>query len=74
VPAPYHSLLVHNNDMTPTLENFHDSRIHLEILQSEQRGNFYFRTVVLRWITMKNPWSLAPTKCFWARFRKVPRR
>jgi len=48
VPQPYHSLLVHQNDMTPTLENFHGASIHLEILSREQRGDFYLREVVLR--------------------------
>jgi len=48
VPEPYHSLLVHQTDMTPTLENFHHSSIHLQILSREQRGDFYLREVVLR--------------------------
>jgi chorismate-pyruvate lyase len=48
VTEPYKSLLVHNNDMTPTLEAFHKSRIHLEILSRDRRGDFYYREVVLR--------------------------
>jgi chorismate-pyruvate lyase len=48
VPEPYKTLLVHSNDMTPTLEGFHKSEIHLEILSRERRGDFYFREVVLR--------------------------
>jgi len=48
VPQPYRSLLVHQNDMTPTLENFHGASIHLEILSREQRGDYYLREVVLR--------------------------
>src|ERR1051326_8941174 len=47
-PEPYRALLVHSNDMTPTMEAFHKSQIHLEILRSERRGGFYFREVVLR--------------------------
>jgi len=47
MPEPYRSLLVHQRDMTPTLEQFHDSNIHLKILKREQRGDFYFREVVL---------------------------
>jgi chorismate-pyruvate lyase len=47
VPEPYHSLLVHDRDMTPTLEKFHGSNIHLEILNRQERGDFYFREVVL---------------------------
>jgi chorismate-pyruvate lyase len=48
VPHPYQSLLVHSKDMTPTLEEYHNDRIHLEILRSEHRGPFYFREVILR--------------------------
>ena len=48
VPEPFKSLLVHSNDMTPTLEGFHKSDIHLEIVSRERRGDFYFREVVLR--------------------------
>jgi chorismate-pyruvate lyase len=47
MPEPYRSLLVHERDMTPTLEKFHSSDIHLRILKREQRGDFYFREVVL---------------------------
>jgi chorismate-pyruvate lyase len=47
VPEPYQTLLVHQNDMTPTLEQFHGSKIHLEVLRSQQRGDFYFREVIL---------------------------
>ena len=48
VPEPYRSLLVHKNDMTPTLEAFHNSRIHLEVVKKDHRGGFYFREVILR--------------------------
>src|SRR6266699_5986765 len=48
MPEPYRSLLVHERDMTPTLEKFHGSDIHLKILKREQRGDFYFREVVLQ--------------------------
>jgi len=48
VPEPYRQLLVHENDMTPTLESFHGAEIHLRILNREQRDDFYFREVVLQ--------------------------
>jgi chorismate-pyruvate lyase len=48
VPEPYKTLLVHANDMTPTLEQFHKDNIHLEVLRTERRGPFYFREVILR--------------------------
>jgi chorismate-pyruvate lyase len=47
MPEPYRSLLVHDNDMTPTLEQHHGARIHLRVLRSERRDRFYFREVVL---------------------------
>ena len=48
MPEPYRGLLVHNSDMTPTLERFHSAKIHLKILHREQRGDYYFRQVILR--------------------------
>jgi chorismate-pyruvate lyase len=48
IPEPYRSLLVHGNDMTPTLQGYHGSMIHLEVLRSDPRGDFYFREVMLR--------------------------
>jgi chorismate-pyruvate lyase len=47
IPEPYRSLLVHEHDMTPTLEQYHGARIHLHVLRSERRAGFYFREVVL---------------------------
>jgi len=47
VPEPYKSLLVHQDDMTPTLEKFHGERIHLAVLSRQPRDDFYFREVVL---------------------------
>ena len=47
VPEPYRSLLVHNQDMTPTLEKFHGGPIHLRVLRRQKRGDIYFREVVL---------------------------
>src|ERR1051326_5236694 len=50
VPEPYKSLLVHEKDMTPTLEEFHHGGIHLKILRAERRDDFYFRQVALHQI------------------------
>ena len=47
VPEPYKSLLVHERDMTSTLENFHKTGIHLRLVSRQQRGDEYFREVVL---------------------------
>src|SRR5258708_2605379 len=47
VPEPYAALLVHRNDMTPTLEKFHKQSIHLRVLRSWRKAGEYFREVVL---------------------------
>src|SRR5206468_2046961 len=47
MPEPYKGLLVHRNDMTPTLEKFHRQQIHLRVLGRERKGQQYFREVVL---------------------------
>lgn len=47
IPPPYRALLVHQRDMTSTLEEFHRAQIHLRVLTSTRRGNLYHRKVVL---------------------------
>lgn len=48
MPEPYRSLLVHDRDMTPTLEKHHGCDIHIEVWGRERQGNDYWREVVLR--------------------------
>jgi hypothetical protein len=48
VPEPCKSLLVHQNDMTPTLEKFYGRDLHLQVLGRRRKGDVYFREVVLR--------------------------
>ncbi len=47
VPYPYRSLLVHTNDMTPTLAAFHHSRLYLETHAREATEAFLMRLVTL---------------------------
>jgi len=47
VPEPYRTLLVHDTDMTPTLEKFHGEEIHLRVIFSEKRDGAYYRESVL---------------------------
>jgi chorismate-pyruvate lyase len=47
MPEPCKSLLVHERDMTSTLESFHKTGVHLRLVSREQRGEEYFREVVL---------------------------
>lgn len=48
MPEPYRALLVHDRDMTSTLERYHGSEIYIQALSSERRDGEYFREVVLR--------------------------
>ncbi|MCP5524533.1 MAG: hypothetical protein H7A46_23645 [Verrucomicrobiales bacterium] len=48
MPEPYRSLLVHERDMTPTLEKHYHCDIHIEVWGRERTGNDYWREVVLR--------------------------
>lgn len=68
VPEPFKSLLVHHNDMTPTLETFHKSEIHLEVVRRERRGDFYFREVVLRLHRSESPVEFGAIKFYIGRF------
>src|SRR6266849_6355499 len=47
IPEPCRQLLVHDRDMTPTLEAFHGERIHLRVLARRLDGDAYSRQVVL---------------------------
>lgn len=47
VPYPYRSLLVHTNDMTPTLAAFHHSKLYLEVHEHEANEGFVMRLVSL---------------------------
>lgn len=47
LPAPCKQLLVHQNDMTSTLEHFHEARIHIRPLNRHQTEHTYSREVVL---------------------------
>lgn len=47
MPEPYRSLLVHERDMTRTLEQFHGSPIHLRVISSYREGDAYWRESVL---------------------------
>lgn len=47
MPEPYRSLLVHERDMTRTLEQFHGGAIHLRVISSYREGGAYWRESVL---------------------------
>ena len=47
IPAPYHSLLVHKEDMTSRLEHHYGGRVVLRALGTFTVGGWYFRRVLL---------------------------
>ena len=47
IPEPYRSLLVHEHDMTPTLEDAYCRSIQLRVLQYQLRDNVVSRQVAL---------------------------
>jgi len=73
VPEPFRALLVHHNDMTPTLEGFHKSDLHLEILGRERRGDFYYREVALRLNRDEQPVEFGANKIYVGRFSEEAR-
>jgi hypothetical protein len=48
MPEPFRSLLVHESDMTSTLENFYGAKLRVEVLGRHTSGQDYFRETVLR--------------------------
>jgi chorismate-pyruvate lyase len=47
MPEPYRSLLVHDRDMTPTLEAAYDRKMNLRVLKYSLVGEVFSRQIVL---------------------------
>jgi chorismate-pyruvate lyase len=47
LPQPYRNLLVHDKDMTSTLQRFHDEGIRVHVLDTRKSGSLYEREVLL---------------------------
>lgn len=73
VPEPYRTLLVHLNDMTPTLESFYRSRVHLDVLGRRRKDDSYFREVILRLDTNNAPVEFGAIKINLALFSSEAR-
>jgi chorismate-pyruvate lyase len=73
VPQPYRTLLVHRDDMTPTLEKFHQAPIHLEVLGRRRAGDAYFREVILRLDGSNRPVEFGAIKIHLDRFPAAAR-
>lgn len=74
VPEPYKSLLVHECDMTSTLEGFHHAGIHLRVVSRQRRGDDYFREVVLHLDGSERPVEFGAIKIHLARFPEAASR
>lgn len=68
VPEPCKTLLVHENDMTPTLEGFHGRSIHIRVLGRVRDGNSYQREVVLLLDGTEEPVEFGAIRIFLDRF------
>ena len=73
VPEPYKSLLVHERDMTSTLETFHKTGIHLRLVSRQQRGDQYCREVVLALDGSEKPVEFGAIKIHLNRFSEQAR-
>ena len=69
-PEPYHSLLVHQSDMTSTLEKFHKEKFTFEVRRPPHQWK---RNIVAKsccaWTKAANVSNLAPSKSCWTYFR-----
>ncbi len=73
VPEPYKTMLVHRDDMTPTLEKFHRGTIHLRVLGRRRNGNEYSREVVLLLNGASTPVEFGAIKIYFDRFPEAAR-
>ena len=74
VPEPYKSLLVHERDMTSTLEGFYKTGIHLRLFSRQQHGDEYAREVVLALDGNEQPVEFGAIKIHLDRFPDPARR
>ena len=47
IPEPCRAILVHDRDMTPTIEEVYGRRVELRVLKYSLRGNVFSRQIVL---------------------------
>jgi chorismate-pyruvate lyase len=74
VPEPYRTLLVHDHDMTSTLETFHGAGVHLRLLGRERKGDEYFREVLLLLEGSERPVEFGAIQIHLDRFPDAARR
>jgi chorismate-pyruvate lyase len=64
IPAPFRELLVHENDMTPTLEAHYGGSIHIECLHVIPGRDEMFREVLLRLDADERPVEYGASRVF----------
>ena len=64
IPEPYRRLLVHNYNMTPTLENYHSGTIHIEPIHMIKVDEEITREVVLRMDNDEKPVEYSANRIF----------
>jgi hypothetical protein len=74
IPEPQRTLLVHETDMTPTLEKFHGDEIHLRVIRSEGREGAYYREVVLQLGKSQKPVEFGAIKIYLTLFPHAAQR
>ena len=68
IPEPYKSLLVHDKDMTPTLETYYRETIHLRILNKAMLNSIYMRKVLLLLDSNEKPVEFGAIRIYIDRF------
>jgi chorismate-pyruvate lyase len=74
IPEPYRSLLVHESDMTPTLEAAYGENIHLRVLQYVHHDEVVSRQVLLVTDSAERAVEMGAIKIYLKRFPEEARR
>jgi chorismate-pyruvate lyase len=62
IPSPYNALLVHQNEMTSTLERHFGGSVSVRVLATFSRGRSYFRRVLLALENTGRPVSMGAVR------------
>ena len=73
MPEPYRRLLVHQRDMTSTLEEFYGERMLLRVLHSGRQDDAYCREILLVGADSGKVVEYGSIRIFIERFEPVPR-
>ena len=73
VPQPFRELLVHNRDMTPTLERFFGETIALKVLHSNRSNGEFSREVILYTARSRHPVEYGSIDIHVNNFDPIPR-